>query len=119
VANVEHERSNRQITISRNDIAMSPDDPCHGQRPCLQTPKEPNCRGMRAQNVPPNTSCQLRRPRHPVLRDTLTGTSRMCDFVHFCSCLHDSARNAAATAIVGTDAATLAALRLHDGSGGG
>jgi hypothetical protein len=32
--------------------------------------------------------------------------------------LHDGARNAAATAVVGAEAAALAALRLDDGAGG-
>jgi hypothetical protein len=31
--------------------------------------------------------------------------------------LHDGARNAAATAVIGADAAALAALRLDDGAG--
>lgn len=34
-------------------------------------------------------------------------------------CLHDGARDAAATAVVGADAAALAALGLDDGAGGG
>ena len=34
-------------------------------------------------------------------------------------CLHDGAGDAAATAVVGADAAALAALGLDDGSGGG
>jgi hypothetical protein len=37
---------------------------------------------------------------------------------HIAEALHDGARNAAATAVVGADARALARLRLDDGAGG-
>lgn len=64
--------------------------------------------------------CALSNSKHPFQSILLSPNFPLSFFFpQVKSFLHNSARNAAATAIVGADTAALAALGFDDGAGGG